>query len=110
MNYQLFQGGRDMSLAKKNLIIILLILIVVITPLIIKRNAEFLGADGMAEDVITEISPQYTAWFSNIWEPPSGEIESLLFALQAAIGAGFLGYYIGLQRGKNKDNNRQDKK
>lgn len=92
-----------MSLAKKNLIIILLILIIVITPLIFNQNAEFLGADGMAEDLISEINPQYTAWYSNIWEPPSGEIESLLFALQAAAGAGFLGYYIGLKRGKSKN-------
>ena len=36
------------------------------------------------------------------WEPPSGEIESLLFALQAAIGAGFIGYYVGKkQNAKN---------
>ncbi len=30
-----------------------------------------------------------------LWEPPSGEIESLLFALQAAIGAGLVGFYFG---------------
>jgi cobalt/nickel transport protein len=27
-------------------------------------------------------------------------VESLLFALQAAIGAGFIGYYFGTRRGK----------
>ncbi|NLN22191.1 MAG: cobalt ABC transporter substrate-binding protein CbiN, partial [Syntrophomonadaceae bacterium] len=36
------------------------------------------------------------------WEPPSGEIESLLFALQAAIGAGFIGYYLGFVKGRKE--------
>jgi cobalt/nickel transport protein len=31
-----------------------------------------------------------------VFEPPSDEIASLLFALQAAIGAGFIGYWLGL--------------
>ncbi len=34
-----------------------------------------------------------------LWEPPSPEIESLLFAVQAALGAGVLGYYFGRRRG-----------
>lgn len=39
-------------------------------------------------------------WFSPIFEPGSGEIESGLFALQAAIGAGVLGYALGNLRGR----------
>ena len=42
-------------------------------------------------------------WFSSIWEPPSGEIESLLFALQAAIGAIIIGYFFGYWRGQGKE-------
>jgi len=42
-------------------------------------------------------------WFESLWEPPRGEIESLLFVLQAAIGAGFIGYFIGYMRGKHKE-------
>jgi cobalt/nickel transport protein len=45
------------------------------------------------------VKSDYKPWFSSIWEPPSGEIESLLFALKAALGAGFIGYYIGYVRG-----------
>ena len=48
--------------------------------------------------------------FNSIWEPPSGEIESLLFALQAAIGAGFIGYFIGYIRGKNKLKEEEESK
>ena len=43
-------------------------------------------------------------------EPPSGEIESLLFALQAAIGAGFIGYFIGYTRGKSKQKKEKESK
>ncbi|ADL12306.1 energy-coupling factor ABC transporter substrate-binding protein [Acetohalobium arabaticum] len=91
-----------MSLTSKNLIILCLILIVTITPLIIKQNAGFGGADGEAEGIIKKMNSDYEPWFSVIWSPPSGEIESLLFALQAALGAGFLGYYIGSKRAEAK--------
>ncbi len=79
----------------------------VIVPLAINKNAEFGGADGEAEGVIVEVSPNYEPWFSSIWEPPSGEIESLLFALQAALGAGIIAYYFGFMKGKrNSADNR----
>ncbi len=86
----------------KNLILIALVIGLAVAPLFIAKNAEFGGADGEAEAAISEINENYTPWFSPIWEPPSGEIESLLFALQAALGAGFIGYYIGYARGRKK--------
>lgn len=55
----------------------------------------FAGADDKARDLIGEIAPDYRPWFSPLVEPASGEISSLLFALQAALGAGFIGYYLG---------------
>ena len=74
----------------------------VIIPLFIKKDAEFEGADSQAEDVITEINPDYEPWFDAIWEPPSGEIESLLFSLQVAIGAGIIGYIFGVMKEKRR--------
>ncbi|MER6648965.1 energy-coupling factor ABC transporter substrate-binding protein [Streptomyces sp. NPDC000971] len=62
----------------------------------------FTGADAQAETAITEIDPDYEPWFSPLYEPPSGEIESALFALQAALGAGVLAYYFGLRRGRRQ--------
>jgi len=55
----------------------------------------FAGADSQAEGAIKALQPNYEPWFQPLFEPPSGEVESLLFALQAALGAGFLGYYFG---------------
>jgi cobalt/nickel transport protein len=64
-------------------------------------NAEFGGADDKPEGVIGEITDgTYKPIAEPIWEPPSGEIESLLFALQAAIGAGVIGYFLGYYRAK----------
>lgn len=51
------------------------------------------GADGAAAEIIE--ASGYEPWFNPIWEPPSGEIESLLFSLQAAIGAVIIGYFFG---------------
>ena len=58
------------------------------------------GADGEAAELIE--STGYEPWFEPIWEPPSGEIESLLFALQAAIGAMVIGYTFGYWQGSRK--------
>lgn len=55
----------------------------------------FAGADDKAKDMISEINPDYQPWFKSVIEPASGEIASMLFALQAALGAGFIGYYLG---------------
>ncbi len=67
-------------------------------PLILLPHAEFSGADSNAEQAISDSG--YQPWFNPIWEPPSGEIESLLFSVQAAIGAVIIGYFVGFERGK----------
>jgi len=82
--------------------LIICVVLLAVFPLMINQGSEFGGADGMAEEAITEINPDYEPWFDPFWEPPGGETESLLFALQAALGAGFLGYYIGVKRGSTK--------
>jgi cobalt/nickel transport protein len=85
-----------------NLLMILIVILLAIIPLFVAKNAEFGGADGKAEEAITEIAADYEPWFSPLMEPKSGEIESLMFALQAAIGAGIVGYGIGYLRARKK--------
>lgn len=93
--------NKDNKKANKNNFIMLLIAVaLIVVPLVLKPGAEYGGADGQAEDAITEISPDYKPWFSSLYEPPSGEIESLLFATQAALGAGIIGYYLGSRKAK----------
>lgn len=91
---------------KKNLIIISLAIIIIVAPFIVNSQGEFEGADAQADALISEINPDYEPWASSLWEPPSGEVESFLFALQAAIGAGFIGYFIGKKRGSSDKVNK----
>ncbi|MBN3347072.1 cobalt ABC transporter substrate-binding protein CbiN [Clostridium botulinum] len=90
---------------KQNIIITIVSVVVILASLFIggARGGEFAGADDEAEGIIEEMNKDYEPWFESIWEPPSGEIESLLFASQAALGAGVIGYYIGKK--KNAKNN-----
>lgn len=62
----------------------------------------FAGADNKARDLIGKIDPNYKPWFAPLLEPASSEIASLLFALQAALGAGFIGYYLGVSVTREK--------
>lgn len=72
-----------------------------------REDAEFSGADGQAMATVATLNPDYRPWFSPLWKPPSGEVEGLLFALQAALGSGLLGYYLGLRRGQARSQRRE---
>lgn len=89
----------------ENLILLILTIIIVIAPMVIysglgEDQGYFGGSDDQGSDAVTETG--YEPWFSSFWEPPSGEIESLLFAVQAAIGAIIIGYIFGYWRGQKK--------
>lgn len=53
----------------------------------------FAGTDSIATEAAEQAGAE--AWFDPIFEAGSGEIEAGLFALQAAIGAGILGFALG---------------
>lgn len=92
----------EKNLWKKNFILIILVVVLAAFPLIFVADGEFGGSDDQAEQLVTDIDSNYKPWFESLWEPPSGEVESLLFSLQAAIGAGIVCGYIGYLMGKNK--------
>jgi cobalt/nickel transport protein len=90
----------------RNTLILLGIICVIIflAPLIMynghgEDDGYFGGADDAAGKAVEKTG--FEPWMSSIWEPPSGEIESLIFALQAAIGAIIIGYFFGLWRGQS---------
>ncbi|GAA1886841.1 energy-coupling factor ABC transporter substrate-binding protein [Streptomyces durmitorensis] len=92
--------------AKINTLLLLIVAALAVLPLALglgdDEKEPFAGADAQAETAITEINPDYEPWFSPLYEPPSGEVESALFALQAALGAGVLAYYFGLRKGRRQ--------
>lgn len=83
----------------KNSLLLLAVALLTALPLWLYQPEEgeeaFAGADNKAQAQITQIAPDYQPWFKPLLEPASGEIASLLFALQAALGAGVLGYWLG---------------
>lgn len=84
-----------MKLWKKNVLLLIGVVLLVAVPLYVCRDGEFGGADGEAMGIIEETAPAYEVWAAPFLEPKSGEIESMLFALQAAIGAGIVGFTLG---------------
>lgn len=71
-----------------------------------KAQALFGGSDDAARDAITVIAPHYRPWFAPLMEP-GPEIASMLFALQAAVGAGVIGYWLGASVTRQRERERQ---
>ena len=67
----------------------------------------FKGSDDLGTEAILAGHPGTQPWAHPIWTPPSSEVESLLFALQAALGAGILGYVIGRRHGAKRGDDRR---
>ena len=92
---------------RQNALLLLAVVLLAVLPLwLIDPPANgasiFAGADDKAMELIGQIAPTYQPWFAPLLEPASGEIASLLFALQAALGAGFIGYYLGVSVTREK--------
>lgn len=84
-----------------------LMAVLLVLPLVaVGGESQWSGTDGKAEEKIGEIAPHYEPWASPLWEPPSSEVESLLFSLQAALGALAIGYFIGYYRGREKNESK----
>ena len=78
---------------------ILAIVVIFAIPFVVNGGAEFGGADDAGSAAIEAQHPGYTRWAMPLWEPPA-ETESMLFALQAAIGALIIGYFIGHEKAR----------
>lgn len=94
------------STAATVLLIIAIIAIVGVALIVDSRRSgdkeRFIGTDSAATTRIEEDHPDYQPWFEPVFTPSSGEIESGLFAVQAAIGGTVLGYTIGALRSRRR--------
>ncbi|NLH79638.1 MAG: energy-coupling factor ABC transporter substrate-binding protein [Phyllobacteriaceae bacterium] len=87
---------------RTSLVLLVLAAVLCAAPLILPIKGEFGGTDDAASKAIEASHPGYVRWTKPFWTPPSPEIESLLFALEAAIGAGILGYALGRRHGSRR--------
>ena len=93
----------------KNGLLLVVVVALAFGPLFLRRNAEFAGADVQAGEAISAVAPNYKPWFKPLYEPASGEVETFLFALQAALGSGFFFYYLGRSKEKYEASKREIK-
>ena len=102
---------------RKNVLLIAAALIAValltLVPLLTVKGS-FGGSDDAAGKVVEQVDPNYKPIVSKtITERILGgelpeETESMLFALQAAIGAGIIGYGFGVLKTKYKEEKKQN--
>lgn len=76
--------------------------IFVVALLLGGQRGDFGGTDASATGSIEAIDPGYRPWFQPLWQQPGGEVESGLFALQAALGAGVVGFALGSFRERRR--------
>jgi cobalt/nickel transport protein len=82
---------------KKHVILLLCAALIIIIPYLL-NNGNIKGTDDTASSEIEKEG--YTPWFESIWKPPSDEMETLLFGVQAAIGLIIIVLFVGYYRKK----------
>ena len=96
----------------KGVVIALIIVAVLLAlvPFFALKGAEFGGSDDAGSVMVDEIAGGYEPWFTPILEDIiggelPGEIESLFFCIQTAIGVGIVAFVMGrfVERKKWRD-------
>ena len=89
-------------------ILILIVLVAAVTAIpFFLCNLNFTGADDQAGKTVAAIDPDYQPWAKPLIEFTGENTETLLFCLQAGIGAGTLGLgfgYLNLRKKNQKGN------
>jgi cobalt/nickel transport protein len=101
------QFSKPTSKKLQNWLLIIGVVSLALLPLFVVKEGKFGGADDQGKEEIIKIDPNYKPWFSSILQPASSEIAGLLFAAQAALGAGVVGYAIGLYKGRTEAASKQ---
>lgn len=85
------------------------VLVLALGPLLVLQGREFGATDGHNSTAVQEIRPDYQPWFEPVIKDSGPEVQTFLFAAQAGIGAGVLGYILGLYRGRTERKTNDEK-
>ncbi len=86
---------------RASLLMLLAVAALMVGPLLFVEG-EYGGSDDQGSAAVESSRPGFKPWAHPVWTPPSAEIESLLFAVQATFGAGIIGYALGRAHGGSK--------
>ncbi|AZA11056.1 energy-coupling factor ABC transporter substrate-binding protein [Corynebacterium gerontici] len=94
--------------------LVILTFLLLSAPMLVNSGSNvdepFAGTDAAAETLVEDANPGYESWFSPLVGELPAEVESGLFALQAALGAGLLGYVLGAYRERNRNELEETRK
>jgi cobalt/nickel transport protein len=88
---------------------LLAVLVLWLGPLLVLQGKEFSATDSNNTVAIQEIQPDYKPWFEPVIKDSGSEVQTFLFAVQAGMGAGILGYVLGLYRGRSQQQGRNER-
>jgi cobalt/nickel transport protein len=71
-------------------------------PILMYQGKDFKATDSLNVTAIEQVKPGYKPWFTPVIKPSGSEIETFLFATQAAIGSGVTCYILGLYKGRTE--------
>lgn len=84
------------------------VVVLALGPILILQGKEFGATDANNSTAIQEIQPNYKPWFEPVIKPAGPEVQTFLFAAQAGIGAGLMGYVLGLYKGRSERRNQRN--
>jgi cobalt/nickel transport protein len=97
-----------MKRASSNWLLMAGVVVLSLGPLLVLQGREFGATDSKNSTVIQEIRPEYKPWFESVIKDSGPEVQTFLFATQAGMGAGVLGYILGLYKGRSEKRERDE--
>ena len=79
-----------------------------LVPLFVLQGRKFGATDSNFTAAIEESHPDYKPWFKPVIKDSGPEVQTFLFAAQAGIGAGVMGYILGLYKGRSERRERDE--
>ena len=96
------------------LLLIAIVIVIILVPIIMLPGAEFEGTDAKGSDTVMKVtSGNYEPWFTPLFERLTGsalpgEIETLFFCIQTAIGVGVIAFCFGYLVARKKYDTAQE--
>ena len=95
-----------MNKISSNWLMLLGVVVLALAPLLALQGKQFGATDSSNSTAIQEIQPGYKPWFDSVIKPSGSEVQTFLFAAQAGIGAGIMGYILGLYKGRSEKHDK----